>query len=91
MSKEWLEIVTRYGLDEQLKHWFGEIFELIQAIYNDDGSMVSREHITEELADNYNFLGQVQTYFNIADEEVKKVQRFKNARTLNLSDFKEVK
>ena len=91
MSKEWLEIVTRYGLDEQLKHWFGEIFELIQAIYNDDGSMVSKEHITEELADNYNFLGQVQTYFNIADEDVEKVQRFKNARTLNLSDFKEVK
>ena len=82
MKNDWLKILNRFSLDEQIKHWFTEIYELIQAIERDDGSIESREHIIEELADNYNFLGQFQTHFDISDEEVEKVQIFKNKRTL---------
>ena len=83
MKVDWLKILNNYTLDEQIKHWFGEIYELIQAIERDDGSLSAREHIIEEIADNYNFLGQIQTHFDISDEEVKKVQIFKNKRTLD--------
>lgn len=82
MKIDWLKILNRFSLDEQIKHWFGEVYELVQAIERDDGSLESREHIIEEIADNRNFLGQIQTHFNISDEEVEKVQVFKNKRTL---------
>lgn len=82
MKEDWLKILSVYPLDEQIKHWFTEIYELIQAIERDDGSMSSRKKIISELADNYNFLGQIQTFFEITDEEVEEVQEFKNKRTL---------
>ena len=82
MKVDWLKILNNFSLDEQIKHWFTEIYELIQAIGRYDGSVESKEHIIEEIADNYNFLGQFQTHFNISDEEVEKVQIFKNKRTL---------
>lgn len=82
MKTDWLKILNRFSLDEQIKHWFTEVYELIQAIERDDGSLESRDAIISELADNYNFLGQIQTHFNISDEEVKKEQIFKNKRTL---------
>ncbi len=83
MKEDWLEIVNNFGLDEQIKHWFTEIYELIQAIERDDGSLESKERITSELADNYNFLKQIQMFFEISDEEVKKEQVYKNKRTLD--------
>lgn len=82
MKIDWLKILNRFSFDEQIKHWFGEVYELVQAIERDDGSLESRNHIIEEIADNRNFLGQIQTHFNISDEEVRKVQEFKNKRTL---------
>lgn len=82
MKTDWLKILNNFSLDEQIKHWFTEVYELVQAIERYDGSLESREHLIEEIADNYNFLGQFQTHFNISDEEVQKVQIFKNKRTL---------
>lgn len=82
MKEDWLHIINTFGLDPQLKHWFTEIFELIQAIYKDDGSKDSKKNIASELADNYNFLKQIQTFFEINDEEVEKEQIYKNKRTL---------
>lgn len=82
MKEDWLKIVNNFGLDEQIKHWFTEIYELIQVVERDDGSLESKECITSELADNYNFLKQIQTFFEISDEEVEKEQVFKNKRTL---------
>lgn len=83
MKEDWLKIVNNFGLDEQIKHWFTEICELMQAIERDDGSIESKEHITSELADNYNFLKQIQVFFEITDEAVEKEQVFKNKRTLD--------
>lgn len=82
MKIDWLKILNRFSFDEQIKHWFGEVYELVQAIERYDGTLESREHIVEEIADNRNFLGQIQTHFDISDEEVEKVQIFKNKRTL---------
>lgn len=82
MKEDWLKIVEHFGLDEQIKHWFTEIYELVQAIERYDGSLESKQKITSELADNYNFLGQFQQHFEITDIEIKMEQKYKNERTL---------
>lgn len=82
LKEDWEKIVNHFGLDEQLKHWFTEIYELIQAIDKDDGTIESKQHITSELADNFNFLKQIQTNFEITDYEVEREQEYKNKRTL---------
>lgn len=77
-----MKIVTHFGLDEQIKHWFTEVYELVQAIERDDGGIVSRSEIVSELADNFNFLKQIQVFHGISDKEIEEVQKFKNERTL---------
>lgn len=83
MKEDWKKIVEHFGLDEQIKHWFSEQYELVQAIERDDGTIECRKHIVSELADNFNFLKQIQVHYEITDEEVEEEQRFKNKRTLN--------
>ena len=41
------------------------------------------DRIKSELADNFNFLRQIQYYYGISDQELIKEQKFKNKRTLN--------
>ena len=88
MKEDWLKIVSNFGLDEQIKHWFTEIYELIQAIERNDGTEEGKKRIASELADNYNFLGQIQTFYEITDIEVKMEQKYKNERTLQNIEVK---
>ena len=83
VTEDWLKIIKQHGMDNQIKHWFSEVYELVQAIERYDGSLNARRHVIEELADNFNFLKQIQTWFDIRDNEVENIQRFKNARTLD--------
>ena len=41
-----------------------------------------RQKIKSELADNFNFLRQIQYYYGISDQELIEEQKFKNKRTL---------
>lgn len=83
MKKDLKEIIDHFGLDHQIKHWFTEVYELVQAIERDDGSLTSKHNIMSELADNYNFLGQFKEYFDIDDAEIKAERHYKNKRTLD--------
>ena len=91
MDKDFLTIIDNFGLLNQLKHFHGEVFELIEAIfdyeYTDRWGCAElekhlKEHITEELADNLNFLRQFQLHYGITDEDILNVRKFKNKRTL---------
>ena len=89
MDKEFLTIIDNYGLLNQLKHFQSEVYELTEAIFDyeytnklncHDLEKHLKEHITEELADNLNFLRQFQLYYGISDEDVENIRKFKNKR-----------
>ena len=91
MDKDFLTIIDNFGLLNQLKHFHSEVFELTEAIFDyeytnkwncADLEKHLKEHITEELADNLNFLRQFQLHYGITDEEILNVRKFKNKRTL---------
>lgn len=91
MDKDLLKIINNYGVLNQLKHFQTEVYELTEAIFDyeytdmygiEELEKNLKEHITEELADNLNFLRQFQLYYEITDEEIEKVRKFKNKRQL---------
>lgn len=78
MKKDLLTIINNYGLLHQLEYLQSEVWELNDAIYvyeNQKQVCLScctrlhcdkeREHIVEELADNYVLLFQIKEYKNI--------------------------
>ncbi len=102
MKKDYLKIVNYYGIQEQVKHWYTEVFELSKEIVDKENNrdiitpvldaiskvfIIDKEtkidRIKSELADNFNFLRQIQYYYGISDQELIKEQKFKNKRTLN--------
>lgn len=89
LNKEDFEkIVEYYGMREQLKYFQSEVFELNEAIlanrYDTEGVTIDGyvEHIREEIADVMVMLKQFQYYFEIPDEEIKSVMKFKVDRQL---------
>lgn len=89
LNKEDFEkIVEYYGMREQLKYFQSEVFELNEAIlanrYDTEGATIDGyvEHIREEIADVMVMLKQFQYYFEIPDEEIKSVMKFKVDRQL---------
>ncbi|MGM9879460.1 MAG: hypothetical protein ACI31R_05515 [Bacilli bacterium] len=47
-----------------------------------------KERIKSELADNFNFLRQIQYYYGISDQELIEEQKFKNKRQLERMEEK---
>lgn len=43
---------------------------------------ITKQELVSEFADNYNFLGQFRTFFNIKEIDIKAEQDLKNKRTL---------
>jgi len=93
-----LKIINHYGINKQLKYIHSEYFELDEAILNyeqDDYYDIEEEtnlkyHITEEIADVMVMLKQFQYYYEISDEEIDGVMKYKVQRQLERID-KEVK
>lgn len=83
MTEDWLKIINYHGIDEQIKHWFTEVYELVQAIERDDGTIESKNKIMSELADNFNFLKQIQVFYQIDNKDLELEQLYKNQRTLD--------
>lgn len=91
MKKELLEIINNYGIDKQLKYIHSEYFELDEAIidykyvevYKDSPAEKNhKEHIAEEIADVMVMLKQFQYYYEIEDNEIKKIMQEKINRQL---------
>lgn len=95
LSEKEKQIIDHYGLRHQLKQLFSEIFELIEAIIEQDiytniegvfhcgiDTIYLQTHTTEEFADTEHLLDQIALKLNIIREEVLKVKEFKADRQL---------
>jgi NTP pyrophosphatase (non-canonical NTP hydrolase) len=78
-----MEVITHFGLSNQLKKLNEEVFELIEAIHFDMGDEESLDHIKEEYADVSLVLNQIKEYFEIGyAEDVLPRMTYKLDRTL---------
>ena len=94
MKEDLLKIVNTYGLKHQLKYIHSEYFELDEAILEYEKanewtpSMVEnwKNHIAEELSDCFVMLKQFQYYYEIPDEEIERIMKYKIKRQLERID-----
>ena len=92
-----LKIVNHYGINNQLRKFNEECFELEEAIINYeqekalnellcieiiDSDTLKKKHITEEIADVTVMLNQFKKYYCITDKDLVEVTKFKIARQL---------
>ena len=70
-------IRLKYGRKTTLEKCKEELQELIEALEKRD-----MENIHEEVADVYNILSHIKTYYNITDDEIKERQHYKVKRQL---------
>lgn len=88
MKEDLLKIIEHYGINKQLKYIHSEYYELDEAIlanwYDIDGvtDVGYVEHIREEIADVLVMLKQIQYYYEIPDEEIENVMKYKIERQL---------
>ena len=96
MKEELKQIIDRYGINNQLRKFNEESYELIEAIFEYNAQKEAcenigcsrihidkcKEHITEEIADVIVMLKQFQYYYDITDEEIEEVMKYKINRQL---------
>lgn len=89
------KIIKHYGLNNQLKYFQGEVFELTESIFqyeeqkrvceqccNELHIEREKQHITEEIADVLVMLEQFRLYYDIDLAQVKKIGKFKIDRQI---------
>ena len=86
MSDE-LAIISHYGINNQLKKLSEECFELIEAVLKYEygagySEVKAKEHICEELADCHVLLSQIQEFYNIEPDALRKEYDYKITRQL---------
>jgi len=85
-----LKIIDTYKIMPQLKYFQSEVFELNEAIirYEEDYIFLVEppdediEHIAEEISDVLVMLEQFKLYYNIKDEDIKKIMDYKIDRQI---------
>lgn len=86
MKSKLLQIVSFYGIRNQLKYIHSEYFELDEAVMSAEfsSSMMRSDvrHIAEEIADIMVMLKQIQYYYGITDDEIRNVMQEKIERQL---------
>lgn len=94
MKEDLLKIIEHYGVNNQLRQFNEECFELIEAIsiydqiqeWSSNGIFVDvvpdKEHIKEEIADCLVMLWQFIEYYGITREELIVIERYKVDRQL---------
>lgn len=85
MQEKLLQIINHYGIDNQLRQFTEEYFELVEAIIkaeNEFEPIQDIDHIAEEIADCLNLLSQFAEYYKIDDEQVYNIAAFKVNRQL---------
>ena len=96
MKNDLLKIINNYGVNNQLRKFNEESFELIEAIFqheeqkrvcdiccNDEHSDRELEHVIEEMADVMVILKQLQLYYDISMEDIELVMMKKIHRQLD--------
>lgn len=87
MKKDLLTIIKHYGIENQLKYIHSEYFELDEAILEKEKvgaypGVEEKKHITEEIADVMVMLKQFQYYYDIEEEDIEDVMKYKVQRQI---------
>lgn len=90
MKDKLLQIIQHYGINNQLKYIHSEYYELDEAIvksqYNCNYDFIEKEedikHIAEEIADVMVMLRQFQYYYEISDEQIEEIMKYKIDRQI---------
>ena len=91
MDKELIEIISHYGVRDQLKYLQSEVYELTEAIIDyqyvevysgSPAQRVQKKHVAEEIADVLVMLLQFKEYYHIDDKDIKKIMKEKIKRQL---------
>lgn len=92
MKEDLEKIIEHYGINNQLKKFNEESYELIEAIINaennrligisNEPSKIAIENITQEIADCLVLIEQFKLYYSITSEEITNIFRNKVARQL---------
>lgn len=86
-KEELLKIINTYGVMPQLKYFQSEVFELNEAIFEKEKigaypGIEERKHIAEEIADCEIFLRQFREYYNISENDIENIIKYKIDRTI---------
>lgn len=78
------KIIEHYGINNQLKKFNEETYELVEAIltFGVENHYKSLNHVIEEMGDVYVVLKQLQVYYGIPDSEIEDIMKFKVDRQL---------
>lgn len=86
------KIIKHYGIKPQLKYFQSEVYELTEAIIKrEDAAIWSKpqglvdieeRHIAEEIADCLVMIRQFKEYYDISNDEIKNVMKYKVKRQL---------
>lgn len=92
MKDDLLKIISFYGVMPQLKYFQSEVFELVEAVinrelhWNYDTEIQDikplDKHIAEEIADCEIFLRQFREYYNISENDIENIIKYKIDRTI---------
>lgn len=91
MKNKLLKIIQHYGIDNQLRKFNEENFELIEAIIKKERTKTNfnsfyikelKDNIKEEIADNLVLLSQFILYYDIDLDDIEKIFKQKVERQL---------
>lgn len=94
MKEYLIKIINHYGIEQQLRKFQEEVFELNEAIITHELKksveyeiplteiIETREHITEEIADVFNLVEQFMHFYNIDIQDVIEIKHKKIHRQL---------
>lgn len=97
MKNKLLKIINYYGVDNQLRKFSEENFELIEAMTNlnyaidyKPSELIGAEkyYIKSEIADNFVLLSQFILYYNIDLDDIEKIFKNKVERQLKRMEGK---
>lgn len=84
LEEKELEIIVHYQPRPQIKYMYTELSELQEAIieYEHNIRQEKLDHIKEEIADVQLMLNQFKRYYDVSDEDIKRVMNEKADRQL---------
>ena len=77
MENKLLTIFNTYGKSHQVSKLLEEVGEFIETVINED-----KENMVQEMADCMVILKQFQYYYEINDDEIEEVMKYKIERTI---------
>lgn len=82
MEEKALKIINKFGIENQLKKFNEENYELQEAIIQYEKGCGTYKHVVEEIVDNLVLLKQFILFYGIPKEMIEEGMKFKIDRTI---------